>query len=1185
MNSGAPWSVKGIDPKAREVAKDLARRHGMTLGEWLNRMILEEDGPEDISSEAYFTDPNYASPRAFAAERPVARTYLETPRVEPSRAAEPPLRPEPLYVAPTRFEVPQHPGDEINRVTAALDRLTDRIESSEGRTGMAISGVEHSVREAVARIESAEREHVAIAARFEGAVDDTRTEQARLADHLRRIESEAAGPRSAKALRALEQALGRVANHLYEGENRTRETLADLRQRVEQAEAGAPTPGVDAIEDVVERVGERLTEAEARTFEALESLRASFAGLDGRLGAVETVAAPAIDQRFQQLTANLTERVELTRGELAKSLQASTETRFDRMERKLSEMTEQVQAAEQRSAQAIERVGREVLTVADNLNKRVEASEIRSADAIGHVGGEVARIAETVDLRLTRNDSIQAEAMEKLGAEIARISERLAERIATAERRSAQAFDEVGEQVARVTERVGQRSDRASDELIDRIRQSEERTARLLDEAREKIDQRLSETQRRITEQVVAVAPPLLAPRSLLDGPTHVFGEPEPFPAFEKAADSDGPFLINAKPLTQAATMMTRSGFATPPPVRPAAPPAAAAAQAAAAPAVFAPEPFAPEPFAPQAFAPEPAVSEPAAPSPFSVETLLSEAIAPERSSPFAASPFAAEPFPAEPEGATFDAEDFEAADDFISLSEDAPGSEHQAAPEPEQAEAAAPRPSLFGGAFEDEDAEDHAPQEHRAEASAFDDLDLEPQAPAYGASVFGATAFDSKEDETPAAAAEEHLLGATAVELPPVPDTELSPLQDAGPAAPLSTRQVIEQARAAARSSVQDNGKIRPFQGAKPKAEKPAKPAGGSIFDGLFGGRGKRRAGSSLQSALVITGTAALVGLGAAGFILMDGRPGGSPPQRVADAIAALSAGKPIAAAESDTTPFPATPRVAMALAPQPIAPATGVQTTTPDLSDRFARAAQAVEQKKPGALDELKAVAELGHAPAQFYLARLYEKGDGGLKPDLAQSRRWTERAAEGGDRRAMHNLAMAYIGGSGGPKNSTTAAQWFRRAAELGLVDSQFNLAALYEKGMGVSQNPAEAYKWYMIAAKTGDADARKRADQVKAQLSPDARVVAEQAAAAFRANAANPSAGTTTTATSTALGTDLSGVIVAQRALSRLGYYLGPTDGSASPALQLAVAAYQRDHNTQPTGVLDPATLQGLTVYTR
>src|SRR3954464_9620874 len=43
MTAAAPWSVKGIDPKAREVAKDLARRSGMTLGEWLNTMIMDDE--------------------------------------------------------------------------------------------------------------------------------------------------------------------------------------------------------------------------------------------------------------------------------------------------------------------------------------------------------------------------------------------------------------------------------------------------------------------------------------------------------------------------------------------------------------------------------------------------------------------------------------------------------------------------------------------------------------------------------------------------------------------------------------------------------------------------------------------------------------------------------------------------------------------------------------------------------------------------------------------------------------------------------------------------------------------------------------------------------------------------------------------------------------------------------------
>jgi len=202
--------------------------------------------------------------------------------------------------------------------------------------------------------------------------------------------------------------------------------------------------------------------------------------------------------------------------------------------------------------------------------------------------------------------------------------------------------------------------------------------------------------------------------------------------------------------------------------------------------------------------------------------------------------------------------------------------------------------------------------------------------------------------------------------------------------------------------------------------------------------------------------------------------------------------------------------------------------------------------------------------------------------VKKDPVEARRWTERAAEGGERKAMHNLGIAYFSGSGGAKNSTMAAQWFRRAADLGLVDSQYNLAALYEQGLGVSKNNAEAYKWYLIAARTGDGDARKHADQLKATLSTDARIVAERAAQAFRPAQPNPSVLPTAQAE---VGAPASTVSMAQRALSRLGYYQGPTDGSASPALKMAVAAYQRDQGAPATGVLDPTTVSRLSVFTR
>ena len=39
MKPTAPWSVKGIDRDAREAAKEAARREGLTLGEWFNRVI------------------------------------------------------------------------------------------------------------------------------------------------------------------------------------------------------------------------------------------------------------------------------------------------------------------------------------------------------------------------------------------------------------------------------------------------------------------------------------------------------------------------------------------------------------------------------------------------------------------------------------------------------------------------------------------------------------------------------------------------------------------------------------------------------------------------------------------------------------------------------------------------------------------------------------------------------------------------------------------------------------------------------------------------------------------------------------------------------------------------------------------------------------------------------------------
>jgi localization factor PodJL len=369
MSAGAPWSVKGIDPKAREVAKDLARRSGMTLGEWLNRVILEDDVPEEVTVEAQFSD------------RPLR---VEAPRL---RAISPPA---PFSSSPT--------APDLARVVHALDRLTERIEASETRTGLAISGVEHSVRQALARIEAAEREQNAAAARFEGLLAETQAEVSYNGERVRRLETDASGPRSAEALRMLE----------------TQAARAEPEQMVET---------------VLERLGDRLAMAEARTAAALEDLKGSMAGLDRRLGSVERGAGEVVEHRFETLAQTLTHRVEAVRAEVADALLAAT---GGGVEARFAEMAEQVRIAERRSTQAVEEIGRQVLAMAEAVGRKLGDVDQKSAEAIDQVGTEVARIAGAVEMRLARAEQTQAESFERLTAEFGRVSDAFAARPAAA---------------------------------------------------------------------------------------------------------------------------------------------------------------------------------------------------------------------------------------------------------------------------------------------------------------------------------------------------------------------------------------------------------------------------------------------------------------------------------------------------------------------------------------------------------------------------------------------------------------------------------------------------------------------------------------------------------------------------------------------------------------------------------
>lgn len=477
MSAAAPWSVKGIDPKAREIAKDLARRSGMTLGEWLNSMIMDEpDEDEGVTP----------LPR---------RTPIPDPYDRRSRSR----RLDDVY---------GYEDDRAGRIGASLEVIAERLEAVERRSTVAIQGVDQAVAGLVRRLEKQDEIGLGYARRIDDIADELREGHKR----LRRFEQET-GPKSEEGFARLDAALGAVSSRLFDLDERQRNTIGDLRARMEAVEkAAGPGPGTD----VLAQVGVRLDEAQERTSEALKGLERSFAALDQRLRDAEGRIEPEHAReaaRFEKLAETLTRQVEGSRVEMMRRLEvAETESRVDRIERALAAVGDQTRAAEQRSADAVEAMGREVMRIAQNLNGRVEKVETGGAaadvEALGQVLGrelnerldrEMQRHAQAVDQRITRSDDQHALALERLGGEITRISDRLSERIAQSERRSAQALDDIGRRLAETADKSEQRHERASGELGERMRQSEERTARLLAEARDSIEQREARAVRRET--------------------------------------------------------------------------------------------------------------------------------------------------------------------------------------------------------------------------------------------------------------------------------------------------------------------------------------------------------------------------------------------------------------------------------------------------------------------------------------------------------------------------------------------------------------------------------------------------------------------------------------------------------------------------------------------------------------
>src|SRR5262249_6710106 len=63
MTFGVPWQVRGVRRRARDTAREAARRSGLSVGEWLDSVILDQarhEGvdPDDISYRRHEDSPD-----------------------------------------------------------------------------------------------------------------------------------------------------------------------------------------------------------------------------------------------------------------------------------------------------------------------------------------------------------------------------------------------------------------------------------------------------------------------------------------------------------------------------------------------------------------------------------------------------------------------------------------------------------------------------------------------------------------------------------------------------------------------------------------------------------------------------------------------------------------------------------------------------------------------------------------------------------------------------------------------------------------------------------------------------------------------------------------------------------------------------------------------------------------------
>lgn len=1121
MSQFGSWSVKGVDDRARAIAKEKARLKGVTLGDYINNLLLDghsEAGPRDLP--------------------------LGLPRD---------LHASPYAPYPGSHHAPAHHGN-------PLDTLAQRIEAVEARSTLAITGIDQSVLGMLARLEGTENSSAAMAAEVEAMIDELRETHESLHSKVGALESDKSGQKSLEAMKALEDALGKLASHVYEEGRLTQDESMAVKGRVESGfnELSERVEGIEVqvestLASAAQRVEKAVEQAELRAegtsrhlserFSAIESSVASKLSkvdeVDGRMQAVEGDVSGAITSMESTLS-RIQDR--LSRAEM------TTDTALKALEQTFANLDDRIDAvAEFASPEKSDALRRELEQRFDDLaaDLRTSVDETRK-----HLAAEIENAASRANPELvgeleTRISSLEAEnpteAVDNIGGQIARLSSSLDQRIVESESRSAVAIEQVGEQVASAIKHVQARQEQGQRELEQKVEALDERQSTRLSDALNNVSDRLSEMQ---SQTSTAVSPVQKAIVSL-------------------AARLEALEDFNAPPLTETE--------ADDVPDMPEMSPEIASLDAAPM-----PEPE----IIPDLTAFEP--QEPEAPEEVFADT-------------------PAEPVADEPEDYDFIAglPDFDEAPNVVGAADETPG----IAPEDDWDTSPADDDYLTEAseseAFDPFQAEDNAePSEMSetesdplAELGSWDDTQQE----ARESDIFSDQDDSDVLDEPELDAPEQEL--AHNLEDEPIEDAQEEPVLEPDDDA---TDYLSRARKAAIAASSAPGGESKSRLGRRTAAStNPKGSGGGRKMPVIAAASVFAIAAASAGGWVALRGKTNFAGNSDPGFAATSGLADRSEAEPVdepsltgvefAEEASPLDetlfeeegsvAGMP----EMDTaSSAPAELALDLPEIPKALSLERAAIEGDPIAQFKWGEARLAAQDLAAGA-DFVRRAARQGLPAAQYRLAKLHERGIG-VPRDFFEARSWTEKAATGGNTKAMHDLAVFYADGEGGPQSYAAAAEWFRKAADFGVVDSQYNLAVLYENGLGISPSQAEALYWYEVASANGDASAPGNVTTLREALPLEQAQQAQRRASSWTISPESKAANGQFDLQNWELSTRTQ-VATIQSVLNGLGYEAGAPDGLAGAGTRAAIQAYQADKGLDANGVIDELLIETLNRQTQ